>query len=321
MFTLSLLDPLYVALSWVLRHFYNFFNDYAVSVIVFTILIRALLIPFSVKQHKNTLRMQALTPQIDDLKRIYGKDRQGFQQAQMELYKQHKISQTGGCLTSSLSLLVIWPIYRLVSAPLHWITGAAREGIEKTANYLVEMGQLAPSHVKTLQTMDLPVVDALNAHPSSFAHAVDQGWLQAGNHLDLTFFGANIGMRPSLNPKDIFGPQMADYLPLLVIVILAVLTTFLTSKVMEWTSPNRKKMQEAREAAKRNPARTEPTEPTQGMMKGMKYTMPLFTGFISITMPAAMGLYWISSNLMGVVQQLILYALYTRKHQNSTKDL
>lgn len=317
-FTLSLLDPLYIAFSWVMRGLYDFFNNYAVVVIVFTIIIRALLIPLSVKQHKTQLRTQSLAPQIDDLKRVYGKDRQGLQQAQMELYKQHNISQAGGCLPSLLSILVIWPVYRLVSAPLHWIAGVGREQIASIAQYLAGMGAISPSQVKALETVDIPVLQGLTKHSDALVHSVRQGWLQMKDLLDLNFLGINLGETPSLNPKLLFGEQSNIYLPLLVITLLAVITTFLSTKVMEWTSPNHKKLKEERELAKKNPARTEPTDMTQqGMMKGMKYTMPIFTLFISLSMPAAMGLYWVVSNLMSIVQQYILYFLYT-KHSHRT---
>lgn len=316
----SILDPLYIAFGWVMRHLYAFFNDYGVVVIVFTVLVRALLIPLGVKQHKTTLKMQALAPQVDDLKRVYGKDKQGLQQATMELYKQNNVSQLGGCLPSLLIIFIIWPIYRMVSAPLHYIAGATEAGVASTAQYLQSMGHLAEAQVKQIHTMDIPVVQALQEHSNAFAHSVQQGWLQAKDLIDLHFFGIDLGLVPTLSPSKLFGAEAGTWLPLMIIVLLAVVTTFLMSKVTEWTNPNYHKMKEDKARAKNNPARTEPTDMTnQGMMKGMKYTMPAFTLFISMTMPTAMALYWIVGNLMAIVQQYILYFLYTRNHLASSE--
>ena len=50
----------------------------------------------------------------------YGDDRMGLQEAQQALYKKHGISMGAGCLFSILPMLLIWPVYRIISAPLRY---------------------------------------------------------------------------------------------------------------------------------------------------------------------------------------------------------
>lgn len=312
----SILTPLYIAFSWCMQQLYSFFSNYGFVIIFFTLILRALMIPLGINQHKTMLRTQALAPQMDDLKRIYGKDRQGLQMATMELHKKNHISQFGGCVFSLIPILIIWPIYRMVSAPLQYIAGASEEGIRKTAEYLQGMGQITDSQLAQLSTVDLPVVHALQNHAQEFAHTVREGWLDPSHLIDLHFLGVDLGVYPSLSPSTLFGAEWSTYLPVLLIVALAVGTTFLSSKIMEWTNPMYRKLREDKARAKNNPARTEPTDMTQqGMMKGMKYTMPLFTLVFSLSMPVAMALYWVIGNIMMIVQQLVLYRLYTKPYQ------
>lgn len=313
-YTASILSPLYVAFSWIMRNLYDIFNNYGLVIIIFTVAIRLIMIPFSVKQHKTTLKTQALAPQLDDLKRVYGKDRQGLQEATMALYRKHNVSQFGGCLPSLLPLIIIWPVYRMVSSPLQYISGAVTENITKLAQHLNQSGLITASELKNLAYSDIPVLTVLHTHATEFANAVEQGWLKASQLIDPYFLGVNLGDTATINPKLLFGDQMSRYLPILIIVLLAAVSTFLMSKMMEWTNPSYKKIKESKARAKNNPARSEVTDMTQqGMMKGMKFTMPLITLYMCFSMPAAMSIYWIVGNLMAMLQQYILYALYTKK--------
>lgn len=313
--TASILSPLYNAFSWIMQQLYFFLYNYAAVIFIFTVFLRAILIPLGVQQHKNTLRMQALSPQIDDLKRLYGKDKQGLQMATMELYKKHKISQLSGCLPMLLSLFIIWPIYRIVSAPLHYFAGVSYENLEKVGNYLHGIGQITDSQLKNLSIQDIPILRALQEHAQSFTHVVNEGWMKASDLLDLRLGTTDLGITPTVSLSKLFGDEWKVYLPLMGLVLLAVLTTFLSSKIAEVANPMYHKLKEEKALAKQNPARTAPTDMTQqGMMKGMKYTMPLVTLIISLSTPSAMTIYWIATNLIMIVQQLLLYKLYTQGH-------
>ena len=111
----------------------------------------------------------------------------------------------------------------------------------------------------------------------------------------------------------LFGEESSVFLPLLAIAVLAMVTTFLVSKVQEWTNPMYWKIREEKKLARNNPARTVSDDATSsGMMKGLKWTMPIFTLVMMFSMPAAMGLYWIAGNLMSVFQTALFYYLYTK---------
>ena len=104
------------------------------------------------------------------------------------------------------------------------------------------------------------------------------------------------------------GEEMGIYLPLMLIPLLALVTTFLQTKVTEWTSPAQKRLKEQKALAKKNPARQAPeNDPSAAMTSSMKYFMPLMIVFFTFSMPAAMGLYWVVGNILGIAQSYAIY--------------
>lgn len=310
---LGILDPLYTAFGWVMRMLYYFVDNYGLAVIFFTILIRAILVPFNVKSHKATMKQQILQPQVNELQRTYAGDKEKLSMAQMELYKQHGVSMTGGCLPMLFQLVLIWPVYRIVSGPLTYIMNVPQENLERIAEMLVGTGKYA--NFPNVRQMNIPLMQALRDTPSVLADSINSGLMRASDLMNLNFLGMNLGLSPTWRPAELFGDQMSVYLPLLLIPLLAVATTLLSTKLTEWTSFNYKQQKEDKERAKNNPAMTVDDNPTAGMMKSMKWMMPMMTLLFTFQMPAAMGLYWVTGNVLMVLQSLFMYYVYTRPVQ------
>lgn len=311
-----MLTPLYTAFGYILNLLYHWIGNYGVVILVFTFILKALLIPFSIKSTKNMMKQQALQPELDALKRKYKDDNMAFSQAQMELFKKHNVSLMGGCLPSLLGLMIIWPVFRIVSAPLTYISGVSLEKLQSIGQYLQGLGLITEQQIQNLGNSDIVINQVLHKSGEALAHSVDQGWIKAGELMDLNFLGLDMGLTPTFRPSVLFGEQSLVYLPLLIIPLLVVLSSFAMNYILTITNPNYKKRQEAIEAAKRNPARTVPADPTEASMKSMKYMLPLIMLFTSFTSPAALGLYWIASNIMAMVQQVFIYALYKKPSKN-----
>ena len=71
---LGLLDPLYRLFGWILGTLYAWLNNYGLVIILFTILIRLVLMPLGLRSQRSTLRQQTLQPEVNEIKRRYGKD-------------------------------------------------------------------------------------------------------------------------------------------------------------------------------------------------------------------------------------------------------
>lgn len=310
----SILDPLYVAFGWIMRMLYFIFGNYGVTIIIFTIFIRLIMIPLYTKQQKTTLKQSQLSDEIAELKRIHKDNNQGFTLAQQELFKEHKISMFSGCLPQLVALFMIWPVWRIISSPLRYIMNVSVETIQVMAERLHSMGFLTQQELSNIGNRDIPLTSALINNGEAMSEMVGEGLIRADQIINLNFLGLNLGAQPTWQPALLFGEQMSMYLPLLIIPVLAVISTFLVSKISETTNPTMAQNKKNAELAKQNPARdkAQTADQSANMMKSMKFMMPVMTLMTVFFAPAAMGMYWIVGNLMAIVQSLLLYNLYTK---------
>lgn len=126
---LSVLTPLtYTPILESLRWLYtNLGHNLGIAVIVLTLTIRTILIPFTLPQLKSAKKLAALKPELDALKKKHGHDQKLFQQKQMEFYKSHDVNPAAGCLPFIAQFIVLIALYRVFMDSLNG--GALGEGI------------------------------------------------------------------------------------------------------------------------------------------------------------------------------------------------
>ncbi|NLW10747.1 MAG: YidC/Oxa1 family membrane protein insertase [Clostridiaceae bacterium] len=319
--SLGLMDPLYTAFGWVMRVLYDIIGNYGLVIIVFTIILRGLMIPLGINQQKSTLKQQALSGEIAEIKRLYPDDKAKQSELQMELYKHHGASPMAGCLPSILQLIIIWPIFRIIQAPLKHIMHVSSENLDKIGQILQGMtdaaGQplISENAAKAAATMNIPLLNALEANASALSRVVNEGLINLDQMINVDFLGINLGLTPTYKPNLLFGDSMWTYLPLLLIPLFVLATTLVQMKISRITMLNRKQKEIDKERDKKNPARAGQTQQdsSESMMKSMNIIMPIFMLWTTFTFPAAMGLYWIIGNTMMILQSVIIYFLFTRK--------
>lgn len=102
---------LYGIFEKILISIYGMTGSFGLSIILLTILIKIVLLPFTLKQDKSMKEMKKLQPKIDDLKKKYSNDPQLLNQKTMELYKEHKVNPAGGCLPLLIQLPILWALF------------------------------------------------------------------------------------------------------------------------------------------------------------------------------------------------------------------
>lgn len=265
------------------------------------------------------LATQALQPQLRELQRVYGNDREKYAQAQMELYRKNGVSMAGGCLPSLIQLILIWPMYRVVSGPLTYIMGVASENLQKIVTLLQEHHMVGA--LPGVENFNLPVIQALHDNPSVLSQAVNQGLIQAKDVMDLNFLGLNLGLTPTISPALLFGPDRAQWLPLLIIPILTLITAYIPLWLNDKMNPLMAMNREKERLAKHNPARNAQGKERSQMdqMNGMMKTMPLISLIFSFMMPAGMGLYIIAGSLIYIASSAVTYYLYNKPYYELVK--
>lgn len=318
--TALLLEPLYTLFGTILRGLYNLTGNYGIAILIYGIAIRILLMPFNVKQHKNSLRQRALQPKLAELQRSCGKDKMRYQQEMMELYRQNGVSLTGGMGFMFLTLLLMWPIYRVVQAPLTYLSSVSVDSLHKIADYMLQHSYITETVAKNIETTNLDLIKALHNTPAAFVDVVNQGLMKAQDLISLDFLGIDIGLIPTWNISTYFGENSKVWLPILAIVLVNLLTSIFPQLLNSRLNPMLARDKEANDLAKNNPARSRENNSADTMNRSMMITMPIMMLVFSMMLPAAMTLYWIVGNLMMMLQTYLFYIMYTKPYNALMKQ-
>ena len=258
-------------MGFVMEAIYGFVQNYGLSVILFALLAKIIMLPLSIKQKKSMISMQRINPKLRELQKKYGNNQEKYNQEVMKLYEQENVSPMGGCGTMLLTFPIMIGLYYVVTQPLTYFMHVPAEAITQMA----ELFEIAPNYGYQLQIC------------GQFAQNFDQ--LKAISDaifpVDFTFFGLDLTLTPSFK----------EFSALWIIPILSAATAWLSSQV---TNRLNKQVSGA-------PASAE-DEKTDQMNKSMTMMMPLMSGYFGFVLPAAVGIYWIANNLFTCLQEVLL---------------
>jgi len=278
-----------IPIGYILGWIYDFTGNYGVALILFTLAIKILLLPLGLKQQKSMTKIQKLQPQLQKLQEKYKNDQNMLSQETMKLYKEYGASPMGGCLPLLIQLPILFGLYRVIYSPL---------------TYMLHMGTL-DQIIETYTALgcDFSAVDLSN-HMAQIEVAQIINNTLGETLVNFNFLGLNLAQTPS------FGAVAT-----LIIPLLAGVTTYLTSKITAWMAPKKE------ETEPKKPERIlSPTQKTQNqgpdaqqMTKTMSLIMPIFTVWITYTLPMTLGVYWVASNVFSMIQTVVLNGYYSKK--------
>jgi len=95
----------------VIRWIYSIVNDYSIAIILLTLVLKLAMLPLDIKQRKSSLKMAAIKPELDTIKKKYGSDPQLMNKRQQELYRSSGVKPLAGCLPAILSMFILFPFF------------------------------------------------------------------------------------------------------------------------------------------------------------------------------------------------------------------
>ncbi len=324
---LSILDPLYFLFGWLTRVLFQVFGNYGLAIIFLTVIIRGALIPLNISSQKSMLKMQAMSGKTAELQRKYGDDKEKYQEEVMKLQKENGAGGLSGCLLPFLQLFIIWPIYRIVSGPLIYLSQVSKENIQNMINLGQQMGE-GGLFGKMSPDIHIGLIKALNENAQFLSECIQRGYFKLDQMIDLHFLGLDLSVTPAWNPKVIMSDPKT-YLPMLIIPVIVVAVSIAQMQLSKIMKPGWKEEEEAKKRAKKNPARagqagdgkSAAEDTTQMTMKMMNWMMPVLMLVTTFSMPAAMGVYWIISGIMGVITSVIVYIMFTKPYELKKAEL
>lgn len=261
-------------LGWIMKALYTVIPNYGLAIILFTVIIRVLQFPLSVKQQKSSARMGVIQPKLQVLQKKYANNQKKLQEEQMKLYQEYNYSPTSGCLPMIIPLVVLFGLIDVVYKPLTHIVRMSTDLINSAT-------EIAKSVLDTSFISNAPQISIINAvhqSPEAFSE-LGTDFIQNAQSIDLSFFGINLGLSPTLSWPIIIIPILAG--------VFALLSSILSMRMNPQTN--------------------------QGVGMGLKVTMlimPLFSVWIAFSYPAGLGLYWAASSAIAALQTVVLNKLY-----------
>ncbi|MBR1796396.1 MAG: membrane protein insertase YidC [Clostridiales bacterium] len=313
---------LYQFFGWLMRILFGFFGNYGIAIIMLTVIIRAALIPLNIKSQKSMIKMQALSGKTAELQRKYGDDKQKYQEEVMKLQQENGAMGFSGCILPFIQLFLIWPIYRIVSGPLIYLSKVSTDNVQAMIDLANSEGLIASKRL-TAQ-LHIPLIEILNNNSEFLSKCISKGYIAMGQLLDLHFLGMDLTKTPAWNPITIISDPKT-YLPLLLFPILVIATNVISMRMSTMLRPGYKEQKEAKEREKKNPARagqaSTANDQAEMTTKMMTWMMPFLMLWTTFTLPAAMGLYWVVGGIMGIITQLLTYFLFTKPYELKKQEM
>ena len=310
----SILGPIATVLGYVMDILFRFTSSFGVfnvglCIILFTIVMKTLMIPLTIKQQKTTKLMSVMNPEIQAIQKKYkGKsDQESMQRQNVEIqavYEKYGTSMTGGCLPLLIQMPILLALYRVIyniPAYVPSVRGyfdnvvTPLMGQADYAQKLQEITNIATACGGKLDKFDFTNANRLVDMLYKFSTS-QWGELQALFPAISDVIGQNAAVVERMNT--FLGLNMAEapgWVPSFawIIPVLAAVSQWFSTKLMSGNQPS---------------TSADAENPMAQSMKTMTTTMPLFSAFICITMPAGLGIYWIATSVVTIIQQLIVNA-------------
>lgn len=300
----SIFDIINIPLGFILRLCYQFTSNYGLALILFTIIVRAAMVPLAIKQQKSMAHTVRMQPKIQALQKKYANDKQKLSQAQMELYQEEGNSPFGGCLPMIIQLPIIYGLYNVIYKPLSYIVQLDQSTIHRIIQDLW-------AYIKPQSSVFSKMTSASQAFNNREAEIYASKLIP--EHMDkLSFLPSNmLKMDFSFGPLDLsHTPSFTHFDVYLLIPLLCYATTFFQM----WLTTRLNKRNNITQGADAMGGMGGMGGMGMGGMNiGMMVIMPLFTTWISFSVPAGIGFYWVISNLILLGQMLLLNKFYNPK--------
>lgn len=151
-------------LGWLMKGCYKIIGNYGIALLVFTLLTRLLMLPLSVKQQKSTARMSLIQPELEKLKKKYGKNQEKLNEETMALYQKSGVNPMASCLPMLISMLILFSMIPVIYGPMTYISDVDKDSVTKTNNRISMVAAVS----QEIKAQNTTMADLLKENDNSF---------------------------------------------------------------------------------------------------------------------------------------------------------
>ena len=282
--------------SWLLKQFCILFDSYGIALILFTIVIKVILFPFSLKSKKSMIQMNILSAQQREIQKRYPNDRMKQQEEVQKLYAENGVNPMGGCMWSLIPMFILFPLYAVIRRPFKYMMGLADSVITNVATALGWSGEFSTAGMN-----ELTLASMLNEGNLATATAAAGG---AGLFLiNFNFLGMDLSQIPSWKFWE--GGVTWNSVGLFLLPVISAALSLVSSLVMQKTNAMNKQQEAAAAAQNRT----------------MLFMMPIMSLWIGFTLPAGMCIYWIANSALSMVQEILCGRILKKDYEEAQRKM
>ena len=282
--------------GYLLSFLYNLVNNYGIAIILFTVIIKLLLLPLSIKQQKTMKKSAKIQEKMQVIQFKYKNDPEKMNQEIMNLYKTENMNPFSGCLTAIVQMLLILSVFYLVKSPVTYMQKLTGEEQGKVQTYLTQIQESGKEVSKIYPEIDLIREYNLLKEKNPEDETIEKFNIQ------MNFFGLDLNKIPQQN--------MTDY-TVYIIPILYIMSSFISIRMT--TAMQQKQNKQSKtvidgETGKELIKKDDENEMDAVMQtnKMMSWMMPVMSISIAFVAPLGLALYWLINNVLMILERLIL---------------
>ncbi len=311
--------------GYVLKLFFNIFGNYGWAVILFSLVVKGIMVPFTIKQQKNMKKTQELQPKLQALQEKYKDDQQKMSEEYKKFMAENHYNPFGGCLTMILQFVFLIGVFYVVSRPITYMEKLSLDEVNENLSNAIVTEDFSGDKEQYTAFVDKAVIDL--SGDKMFQNATKDISKLEENYNEKAYLAyykmSNryyeikvLKHMYSEGQLDFFTINLADItmqeyknIKLWVFPILTVIFYYLSLWMVSRKQKKAPKMKDA-----------DGNEVQMPNMMGMNIMMPLLSGWISISVPQGMALYWFINGFLQVIIQLITDKFIKKDDKNATNS-
>ena len=316
--------------GYVLNFLYEIVGNFGLAIILFSILVKLIMLPISIKQQKTMEKSQKVNEEMKQIQFKYKNDPEKMNQEVMALYKRENLSPFSGCFSAIAQIILLFSVFYLVRSPLTYMRKVDTNVINNleqvvTANQENQNGykEIAVinymnnlkngSSVSEEENTNTENQDSNNenveenTNNENIEENNNNGNESENNedfnindyidetYVNMNFLGLDLSKVPTQDLTDI---------KVLIIPVLYVISSFISIR-MSTNSTNKKKKEKLIGDGKNN-SEPEEYDPMEQANKSMSWFMPIMSISIACIAPLGLALYWLMNNILMMIERIIL---------------
>ena len=272
----------------------DFVGNYGLAIILFTVIIKILMLPLSIKQQKTMKKSAKIQEQVKILQFKYKNDPEKLNREMMDLYKKENMSPFSGCLSTIAQFILLISIFYMVRCPLTYMEKINNDQINTYVQQLKDGGITVNQAY-----LEIDIIRELDYLKEKMPE--DEGLNKI--NLNMNFCGLDLSKIPQQNLND---------WTVYIIPALYIISTFISMKITTSMQKKSKKndgvidITEKEEKDSKEEEKNEMEDMMEQSNKMMSWMMPIMSVSISLVAPLGLALYWLVNNILMIGERLVL---------------